>query len=208
MLGQAEELADIGKNRWRIFSRIEFCSLNLQVVFLILIIAEIIIDSSSLPTLSATFFVKSKQFKVHCTLRQKEARTGPMWNGPQTPPRMKRLKNKAQPESEADQNSEGTITKGAAAREGDYRGEAGGASRRCWVVQPLRLRREMAKSKLTPQQMPEQQKQSSGSWGKHKTNHASGWTKAILASNTLVGNETLRWAILEIRGKMLGNIYL
>lgn len=117
MLGQAEELADIGKNRWRIFSRIEFCSLNLQVVFLILIIAEIIIDSSSLPTLSATFFVKSKQFKVHCTLRQKEARTGPMWNGPQTPPRMKRLKNKAQPESEADQNSEGTITKGAAARE-------------------------------------------------------------------------------------------
>lgn len=53
-----------------------------------------------------TFFVKSKQFKVHCTLRQKEARTGPMWNGPQTPPHTKRLKNKAQPESEADQNSE------------------------------------------------------------------------------------------------------
>lgn len=58
MLAQAEELADIGKNRWRIFSRIEFCSLNLQVVFLILILAEIIIDSSSLPTLSAYFFCK------------------------------------------------------------------------------------------------------------------------------------------------------
>jgi len=56
-------------------------------------------------------------------------RTDAIW--PTDPSAKKSIKNKAQPESEADQNSKGTITKGAAAREGK-RGYLGEEEFRGW----------------------------------------------------------------------------